>query len=515
MNAIRFVSFWTGYCSLSFEIAWIRLYGYANLSTPKAFSYVLVVFLMGIAFGALLGKYICRQYSDEKILKTSIYILLFAAIFASLGPWIAYYARAVVLDNILTPAVIFVTSGILATLFPVTHHLGTPKDVAISGRGKHFSNVYILNVAGAALGPLVTGYILLEYFTITQIFPLISLLIILLAMIVWRISGVPWKGEWRLGGALILNAGGILLLGAYSLYDPHSLVRLFANTPGAHIVSSHEGRHGVITLATAEDGGTQDAVGRDFSVYGGNVYDGKTNVDLEKNTNGLERLLALHVLQPEAKKVLIVGLSIGSWLTVLEGFHGIDEIDVVEINSGYLELANKFAPQRRAIHDPRVKIHIDDARRWLKFHPEKKYDIILMNTTWHWRSNSSMLLSKEMLSLIEQHLTDRGVMAFNATGSVDAFYTASQVFRESRRYVNFIYGANWNAFDRIDLTSWDKLWGVSVDGHAGFSKGSLAVSKYASIPFVKIDEDLKKLDRLPEIITDDNMLVEYKYGLSH
>ena len=38
------------------------------------------------------------------------------------------------------------------------------------------------------------------------------------------------------------------------------------------------------------------------------------------------------------------------------------------------------------------------------------------------------------------------------------------------------------------------------------------IVEYSKIPFVQLRDDLKSLGRAPEIITDDNMLVEYKYG---
>ena len=37
-----------------------------------------------------------------------------------------------------------------------------------SGAGKQFSAVYFANVLGSALGPVVTGYVLLEYLTLFQ-----------------------------------------------------------------------------------------------------------------------------------------------------------------------------------------------------------------------------------------------------------------------------------------------------------------------------------------------------------
>jgi spermidine synthase len=75
-----------------------------------------------------------------------------------------------------------------------------------------------------------------------------------------------------------------------------------------------------------------------------------------------------------------------------------------------------------------VKIEIDDGRRWLKRHPTEKYDLIVQNTTQHWRSNSSKLLSVEYLEIIKSHLREGGVYMVNATGSDAVARTTFQAF---------------------------------------------------------------------------------------
>ncbi|GAO69625.1 spermidine synthase [Comamonas sp. E6] len=511
MNAARFISFWTGFCSLSLEIAWVRLYGYANQSTPQAFAYVLAIYLLGIALGAQIGKRVCQLPLRQDIEKVSVLVLLVGSVVAVMAPWVFLGSRDLALDDIVAPLGILLTAATLSVLFPITHHLGTPQQSAgsVMGKGRHFSRVYIMNVVGAALGPLVTGYVLLEFLTITQTFAFLAAVIFLLACAAGWVYGL---GHKLLVQSCMLLCLGLTLVGGYWAWsDAHSFARSWAIAPGQSLVAVHENRHGIITITESQNVRRQGFV--DYLVYGGNVYDGKVNVDLERNTNGLERPLALHVLQPEAKRVLILGLSIGSWLTVVRGFPGVEQIEVVEINPGYMTLARQFEAQRRALEDPRVRIHIDDARRWLQYYPQEKYDLILMNTTWHWRANSSMLLSQEMMALVSRHLTDKGVLAFNATGSVDAFYTASTVFKETRRYQNFIYGAQWDPFTQAQsLQSWERLYQVTVDGKPGFRKGGDFVEKYAKVPFLKVEHDLQALGRVPEVIRDDNMLVEYKYG---
>ena len=60
--------------------------------------------------------------------------------------------------------------------------------------------------------------------------------------------------------------------------------------------------------------------------------------------------------------------------------------------------------------------------------------------------------------------------------------------------------------------AWERLYQVTVDSNPGFRKGSGFVEKYAKVPFLQVEHDLQALGRAPEVIRDDNMLVEYKYG---
>lgn len=513
MRSARFISFWTGFCSLSLEIAWVRLYGYANQSTPQAFGFVLTVYLLGIAVGAQWGKRICRLQDRSGIERASVLSLCLAAVVAVLAPWAYMVSPGLALDEIAAPLGILLTAASLSVLFPITHHLGTLGDTAAHAmqKGRHFSQVYLLNVLGAALGPLVTGYVLLELFTVTQVFAILGGVVVLTAI------GSAWFFRLRLGVSRVLGfvvAGGVLVTGGWqSIQDPHAFTREFSSFGSEKVHAVLENRHGVITLSRETVKLRNQPPFEDYGVYGGNVYDGRVNVDLERNTNALHRPLALHVLQPKAKRALVLGLSIGSWLTVLEGFPGIEHIDVIEINAGYMEMAELFPAQARALKDPRVHLYVDDARRWLQYNPQERYDLILMNTTWHWRSNSTMLLSIEMMKLIQRHLSPMGVLTFNATGSVDAFFTASQVFKYARRYENFVYAADWNCFSHAQSpAAWEVLRSVTVDGQAGFKPDTTQISKFSSIPFVSVEDDLPGLQRLPQVITDDNLLVEYRFG---
>jgi spermidine synthase len=89
------------------------------------------------------------------------------------------------------------------------------------------------------------------------------------------------------------------------------------------------------------------------------------------------------------------------------------------------------------LENPKVEIVIDDGRRWLKRHPERKFDVIVSNTTFHWRANTTNLLSVEFLEAVRAHLNPGGIFHFNTTGSADAYKTAFTIFPYGLRFINF------------------------------------------------------------------------------
>lgn len=117
------------------------------------------------------------------------------------------------------------------------------------------------------------------------------------------------------------------------------------------------------------------------------------------------------------------------WARVIANYGPVRHITNVEINPGYIELMKHYSEQGSLLTDPKVTIHVDDGRRWLKRHPEARFDFILQNTIVHWRNLSTNVLSEEYLRLSKAHLKLGGVLFINATTSENIAYTLSRVFK--------------------------------------------------------------------------------------
>jgi hypothetical protein len=252
----------------------------------------------------------------------------------------------------------------------------------------------------------------------------------------------------------------------------------------------------------------------DDMTFGMGSYDGKTNIDLRPNSNGVSRAFILAALRPKPKRVLVIGLSSGAWTRVLMGFPGVEKIDVLEINPGYRDLIAAYPHLAVMLKDPRVSFHFDDGRRWLKNNKPLPYDLIVMNTTQHYRAYTSYLLADDFMRLMKVNLAKDGVFAWNTTNSIDSLYTASTIFSKVTRYGNFGVAADFEYLSGLKLNQ-DVFYDIDLGPFSlkrGEAESAKAIKGMMDYPFSSLEEAQKIAKRPGEMITIENMLPEFKYG---
>jgi predicted membrane-bound spermidine synthase len=494
------LSFTIGFLSLGTETLWIRLFSYQNHSIAKALPFILGVYLLGIAFGAAVGSRICKgERHLGEILAVS---LLYGAAAISFGPaTVTASLRFGLNPNGFATSLAFLAAFAFSVCFPICHHLGTI--VRSGSTGKSMSKVYAANIAGSVIGPLFVNFVLLQFGTTQLAFTLLGLLTAAVALAVLLICPTSNYALKLTGlvGVLIATAS------VFAAAGPNNW--LIANFSSDHsirrIIETRQG----IAVSLKED------VGGDV-ILGGNVYDGRTNVDPRINSNGINRVLVLAALRPNPKRILMLGLSIGTWNYLVTGFPGVQQIDVVEINPGYIDMIQDYPEQRTALGDPRVKLTIADGRKFLRTVPESTYDLVVINTTFHWRSYISLLLSREFLTLVRTRMTRGALLAFNATGSPDALNTAASVFPYAYLYDNFVFCGDFDWRTKLDeQNSVDELLRVSPEGKPLLTMAdkSLVLNFLSRDRTTTVAEATAKAGRPLEVITDRNLITEYKYGM--
>lgn len=498
MLAACFLAFCTGFISLSLEMLWIRLFSFANHSLPQAFAYVLAVYLVGIAIGAVLGKWCCNR--GFRLWRVSGMTLMLASGMMIVCPY--YYGEMAQTNWQLWIGgmAIMLTGALTSVIFPIAHHLGTP--INSTSVGQAVSRVYVSNIMGATLGPFFIGMVLLSYFTTQQCFILCALLTFMVAVFclydeinTWILSTVT----------LGLTSIFIFLLNL----NGYTLIEKVASPMGT-IRRVVENQYGIVITYKGDEGGD--------IVSGGNVYDGRTNLDPVINSNHINRLLVLAALNDKPEHVLMIGLSIGTWLKLMTGFPGVKSIDVVEINPGYLQAIHDYPKQQSALSDPRVHLYIDDGRRFLKAHPNRQYDLIVMNTTYYWRAYTSNLLSQDFLRIVKAHMNKGAVLTYNTTASPDVFKTAASLFNYAYLYENFVIAADFDWRKKLSAKdSAEKLNAIKLDGSPLFiSKNNKLINEFLHQPlasFELVKSYFEQLGRQLEVVTDQNLITEYKFGI--
>ncbi|MDE3108803.1 MAG: spermidine synthase [Acidobacteriota bacterium] len=414
----------SGFIALGFEIAWFRTFSLAASDRAPAFALLLSTYLAGIAAGSFLAQRFLERKGTVAVSR-SIGVLMLTAGAGSvfLPPLVAHFMVRRIPFLLSAPA-FFLVAALIGSVLPLACQLAVSPDER-AGRG--VSLVYAANIVGAVAGSLGIGFIWMNYFGLRQISLHLGFAAVIFGAIVLVFASGRAAAPPAWASAAVVAA--LILVPAASPLYAHLFPRLiFADRPEAAEVPAHivENRNGVIVVMP------------DGAVFSGGVYDGYFNTDPNNDVNLLLRIYTLSAYQPNPKHVFELGLSSGSWAQVLANHPQIDSLDIVEINPGYLKLISQYPEVRSLLHNPKVHIYIDDARRWLIAHPDRHYDAIIANGSYYWRDNSCYILSTEFLRLVRQHLNPGGVYLYNTTESLDALATGLHVFPYGLRVLNFL-----------------------------------------------------------------------------
>lgn len=513
------VAMTSGFIALSYEILWYRAFAFVSRGLPTVFGLLLAFYLVGVAIGADVSRRYTKESSEESNPRRLRVIAAFIG-FASAASFLVIPILARLATRTLHvpffPAfaawelsfvAVAIAAALMGAVLPLVAHFGIEAD---DRAGLKLGYVYLANIIGSTLGSLLTGFVLMEIASTRTIsFGLASAGF---SMSVLLLLASDAAGSTLAFGSLAALVGVALSgLASRPLFEQLYERLLFKDkfTRDTHLAQVLENRHGVIT------------VDKDALIYGGGAYDGAFNVSLLDDKNRIERALAVAVLHPHPKAMLMIGLSSGSWAQELVNLPGLEQLTIVEIDPGYLQLIPKYPEVASLLSNPKVTIVVDDGRRWLLRHPDRKFDVIVMNTTWHWRAHVTNLLSREFMQLARAHLLPGGLHYFNTTSSASVQRTAAMTFPYAMRFENFMAVSDAPlVFDRDAYRS--VLVAASVDGKlqldpsrewdAKVIDGLVSVVDAAPTQWASMESREAILKRTQGVreVTDDNMACEWE-----
>ena len=116
--------------------------------------------------------------------------------------------------------------------------------------------------------------------------------------------------------------------------------------------------------------------------------------------------MAVH---PGVKRVLVIGAGDGGVIRELTRYHGVEHIDMVEIDPLVVEVCRKYLPRTACrLDDPRVSIHSEDGLKFVRS-VENEYDLIIVDSTDPFGPGEG-LFTKEFYGNCYKALREDGIM---------------------------------------------------------------------------------------------------------
>jgi predicted membrane-bound spermidine synthase len=474
--------FCAGFVAIGYEIVWCRVIGVLVKDSPYAFASVLAIYLLGVALGSLaIHEYMNRKPDADprrmfftlQFLIGATVLLTFigfhhlsgvtgvrdllewsflaeqhppAALFLPSSGSPAIKDAYLALDVVIWPLVfMLVPTVLMGASFPLI------ASVALSRRGSEGEAVgrtYFFGVLGNVLGGLVTGLLLLPAVgteATLLIFGVAGLLFGLVPRAPARTpgAGMAFPDRWRAVAVLVLAA----LSAAYfprggALYRAMHVPPF---TPSR--VHIREGRDAVVV--TYEDG---DRVRNFINGQGHGYRPGP--IFLAEAFAGLAHAA-------RSARVLVIGFGAGTITEAALMTGGTERVTVVELSGTLIGNTAALPPIARILGDSRVRLVIDDGRRYLR-RSAGTFDVILMDPLRTTTAYSNNLHSLEFFALAARRLAPDGVlMVGGLDGGAVVPRTLLAQFPHVRAYPYFCLGSRRPL--TLDEARFERLVGAVPD----------------------------------------------------
>ena len=431
--------FITGFLAIGYEIIWFRVIGLLAKDSPYAFSSVLSVYLVGIAVGSFGMKGFLRRY--ENIDKKSLFFALQFAIGVTVClSFIGYFyltkytpfgevtkysfihdlhpgwykwrdglqggAIIQLLARLYTFLDVFIWSALFVLIptllmgasFPLISFLALGER---NQEGKTVGLVYFFTIIGNALAGVLTGLLILPRFGTEPTLAVLCAVGIAFGLGVSKLGdarALPLRARVACV-AVPLAAIAIFFPSRGELYEAMHTPRvlygesLFAETAKPKFFLN-EGIDGLIGTYQNED--------HLVTFINGSAHGGRPGYAFYYET--IEAMSRA----PKLTNALVIGFGTGSLVETLLKSDEIKEVVLVELNRTLIANLRRLPLFDNMLNDPRLRLIIDDGRRYL-INSEEKFDLITTDPLRTTTAYSNNLYSENFFRLIDKHLTPGGI----------------------------------------------------------------------------------------------------------
>jgi spermidine synthase len=410
----------SGLTALAAEVVWTRLLSLMMGATVYTFSLILAGFLLGLGIGSGIGSLLARSVANPRAALGWCQLLLLGCI-----AWAGYSMIHILPAWQYSPApnsavaAKFVVDLLrcLSSILPAACLWGASFPLALAGvampgrdPGRLVGAVYAANTVGAIIGALGTSLLIIGWVG-TQ--GAQRIMIILAAagaalMLATAVSDSPGRLDIRLRGAAwaivtVVLAGLLLRIippvpGLLVGYGRNAAK--FADQSGEFIYVG-EGMNSSMAVSRLSNGVL-------------NYHNaGKIQASSEPRDMRLQRMLGhLTTLVPEhPRSVLVIGCGAGVTAGAVSIDPAVEVVTVAEIERLVPQVVSTYFGWHNfnVIHNPKVRVEIDDARHYV-LTTREKFDAITSDPFDPWVKGAATLYTREFFELLKRHLNPGGVV---------------------------------------------------------------------------------------------------------
>ncbi|MBW2733264.1 MAG: hypothetical protein JRH20_12795 [Deltaproteobacteria bacterium] len=386
--------FGTGFVGVGFEVIGVRIISQGLENTVFTFANILAIYLLGTSAGAwsyakVAPRLRARRFHDVLtglLLSLAVSVCLAAAatklgpsLLTGIAPANSSYERQLLAEIIVAATIFGLPTMLMGALF--SHIVAALSDRATG-------HAYGFNTIGGTLAPFIFGVVAIPALGYTTTFYLVGYAYLLLFCIHALVSGR--RRLWIAAGILVVVSAEALAPSSLSLAHPPE---------GWRVLNRHEGLFGAVSVLQRKGGDSRE---RRLQLGQSSPMDAR-RIPFERRMGQISALLA-----PQHRRALFLGIGSGAGLRAARQM-GVDELEAVELVPEIVAALPYFHAAHGGIdHDPQVKIHVADTRRFVATSTQR-FDMVTASPCHPGRDGAAGLFSLEHFSAIKRRLQPRGV----------------------------------------------------------------------------------------------------------
>ena len=411
-------AFLSGFCLLALEVVWFRLLLLFVLGHAVAFALMLGVVLAGIAAGGLAAGRWLRRAPDGARQAGPVAAgagLTSIACYAAFPYVVAPFETLQIMapgDILWVAAPLMLPVSLLSGAFFTLAGAGLRGSLATETETTGV--LTLANTAGAALGSLAGGLVLLPGLGVERTMLLLAAIYGSTALLLWTTGGRRRRVALPAAAAILAGAW----LGVRGVDE-----RLFA-MPVERYAAQREFASGAPgpepVVADLREGLTETLLYlamplAERPVYHAMFMNSVAMADTDYQSRRYMKLYAYLPLavHPDLKRALLICYGIGNTAKALTDAEQIERVDVVDISRDVLETSRVIYPDaaERPLADPRVRVHVEDGRYFLQTTRER-FDLITAEPPPPTSAGVVNLYTREYFELMRERLTEGGIATY-------------------------------------------------------------------------------------------------------